>query len=164
MGIQAGFGPAKAKREPVEVLEPKPLDKSLDKLLGVRKQRLDRLERERRETREEWKRCREEFRQKKLDWRKAVEDSKEFWVKARKEFLSMTTTSGQYQRAKATYERMKQSAADMRVTCLESLSGCKSARTAFFSARERVLAANRQQEKLTIIRDEIRLLHQQSEM
>jgi hypothetical protein len=59
---------------------------------------------------------------------------------------------------------MKVSSTDMRIKCLEVLERCRTARTNFFTARERVLTANRQQEKLTFMRDELRLLHQQSEM
>ena len=164
MNMQAGFGKPKSKREPVEVIEPKPEDRSLDKLLGVRKQRLDRLERERKEAREAWKSARAVLRQTKLQWRDAIQGAKNFWVQARKEFLTMNTTSGQFQKAKAVYERMKRDAADLRVVCFERLENCRDARNAFFAARERALTANRQQEKLTIMRDEIRLLNQQHEI
>lgn len=163
MSAAAMFGRSKPKREPIEVVEPKPEDKSLDKLLGVRKQRLDRLERERKESREEWRAQRVVLRQAKLQWREAVQNTKDFWAQARKEFLTMVTTSGQYQRSKVVYERMKQAAADERVRCLESLEKCKTKRTTFFEARERALTANRQQEKLTIMRDELRRLNRQDE-
>jgi hypothetical protein len=156
-----GFGAPKPRREPVEVAEPRPHDKSLDQLLGVRKQRLDRFERERRETREAWQAARAELRGMKLAWRAAVDHTRAFWAQARREFMAMHTTSGQYQKSKAIYERMTQAAADERVRCLEALKSCRARRTQFFAARARVLAANRQQEKLTIIRDELRSLHRQ---
>ncbi len=158
-----GFGAAKSKREPVEVAEPKPQDKSLDKLLGVRKQRLDRMERERRDARTAWQSARADLREAKLAWRAAMDATREFWAQARKDFMSMATTSGNYQKSKAQYERMKLAAADERVLCMEALDQCRMRRSMFFAARKRVLAANRQQEKLTIIRDELRLLHQQEE-
>lgn len=164
MGALAGFGQPKSKREPIEVAERKPEDKRLDKLLGVRKQRLNRLERERKESREAWREARAELREAKLQWREAVQAAKDYWVKARRDFLTMLTTSGQYQRAKAVYERMKQEAADERIRCLELLEECKGKRNLFFSARERMITANRQQEKLTIMRDELRRLNQQEEM
>lgn len=163
MAALAGFGAPKSRREPVEVAEPKPEDKSLDKLLGVRKQRLDRMERERRDARLDWQAARARLRDAKLAWRAAIEASKAFWVQARRDFMSMTTTSGHYQKSKAQYERMKRAAAEERVKCLETLDQCRTRRTVFFAARARVLAANRQQEKLTIIRDELRLLHLQGE-
>lgn len=161
MAAVAGFGKPKARREPVEVAEPKPQDKSLDQLLGVRKQRLDRMERERKEARQAWKAARATLRTAKLAWRAAMDNTKEYWAQARKDFLTMHTTSGQYQKGKATYERMKQAAAAERVLCLETLDKCRTRRAAFFAARQRVLTANRQQEKLTIIRDEMRLLNQE---
>ena len=164
MGGLAGFGAPKAKREPIEVVEPKPPDRTLDKLLGVRKQRLDRLERERKDARDAWKAARAVFREKKLQWRAAVEDAAYYWRQARKEFLAMNTTSGQYQKSKAVYERMKNAATDQRVWCLEALKRCKLKRGEFFAARERVLSANRQQEKLTVMRDELRRRNQQEEM
>lgn len=163
MRAQTGFGKPKSKREPVEVAEPKPQDKSLDKLLGVRKQRLDRLERERKDAHAALQESRATLRTKKQEWRDTLQGAKDYWVQARKEFLSMATTSGQYQRAKGVYERMKQHAADLRLACLEAYGACKEARTAFHEARDRAVTANRQQEKLTIMRDEIRLQQQQSE-
>lgn len=163
MAAMAGFGAAKPKREPIEVKEPKPFDKSLDKLLGVRKQRLGKLERDRKDTLEAWKAMRARLREAKLAWRASLQASKDYWIQARKEFLTMNTTSGQYQRSKAVYERMKQDSADMRMACLEMLKRCKTARSAFFEAREKVVAANRQQEKLTIMRDELRTLHEQQQ-
>jgi hypothetical protein len=164
MGALAGFGKPKSRREPVEVIEPRPQDKSLDQLLGVRKQRLDRMERERREARQAWKNARAALRAAKLGWRAAIADMKAFWAQARKDFLSMHTTSGQYQKGKAKYERMKQAAAGERVLCLEALTHCRARRATFFAARARVLSANRQQEKLTIIRDDLRRINEQQEM
>lgn len=161
MAAVAGFGKPKARREPVEVAEPRPPDRSLDQLLGVRKQRLDRFERERKDARQAWRTARAEFRKMKLGWQVAVESSKVFWAQARRDFMSMHTTSGQYQKSKAVYERMKQAAADERLRCMETLERCRARRAAFFKARARVLAANRQQEKLTIIRDEMRSLERQ---
>lgn len=161
MNAMAGFGPKKSRREPVEVAEPKPEDRSLDSLLGVRKQRLDRMERERREARTEWQAARAELRRLKLAWRAAVEQCRQYWAQARKDFMSMNTTSGQYQRCKTAYERMRGTAADDHIRCLESLQQCRDRRRHFFDARTRARDASRQQEKLTIVRDELRSLQQQ---
>lgn len=160
----AGFGGRRSKREVIDVLEPKPQDKSLDKLLNVRKQRIDRLERERREAREAWRETRQELRTQKQRWRDAVQAYKDFWQQSREDFFRMALTSGQFRKAKAIYERMKQEAAQMRVDCLEVVGRCKQGRSGFFEARRRVLQASRQQEKLGILRDELRLLNMQSEM
>jgi hypothetical protein len=154
----------RGKREVIEVLEPKPQDRSLDKLLNVRKQRLDRLERERREARAAWREMRQELRMQKQRWRDAVQAYKDFWQQSREDFFRMALTSGQFRKAKAIYERMKQEAVQMHVDCLEVVSRCKQGRSGFFEARRRVLHANRQQEKLGILRDELRLLNMQSEM
>lgn len=164
IGAQRGFGGRRSKREVIDVPERKPEDKSLDKLLNVRKQRLDRLERERKDAREAWRETRQQLRTRKEEWRKALEDAKDFWIQARAEFFKMSTTSGQFRKAKAIYERMKSQAAQMQLECREIVKRCKSAKNEFFEARQRVLTANRQQEKLSILRDEIRALTVQSEM
>lgn len=164
MASQSSFGGRRSKREPVDVPERKPEDKSLDKLLHVRKQRLDRLERERREARESWRACRAELRETKEQWREKRQEATDFWARSRNEFFTMTISSGHFRKAKAVYERMKAEAADMRVACLEQARASRQAGHAFFEARLRVLQANRQQEKLTVLRDEIRMQTMQSEM
>ena len=163
MGGMAGFGAPRPRREPVEVAERKPEDRRLDKLLSVRKQRLDRFERERKEARAAWRAARAELRAAKLRWRAARDEAKDFWAAARKEFLAMTITSGQYQQAKAVFERLKRGAADQRVQCLDAVARCKAKGQAFFAARAQVLTANRQQEKLGVMRDELRRQQQQDE-
>lgn len=163
MAAMAGFGKPKSKREPVEVAEPKPLDKSLDQLLNVRKQRLDRMERERKQAQEAWKNARLKLRELKHAWRQLVADTKAYWQEARNAFLSMQSTSGQFRKAKVVYERMKGQSTDARIACLDMVKHCKKARRAFFTAKDQVLTANRQQEKLTFMRDEIRAQQQQSE-
>lgn len=164
MGGLPGFGAKRGKREVIDVLEMKPQDKSLDKLLNVRKQRLDRLERERKEALEYWRGTRTVVREAKERWRKAVNDTNTFWANARAEFFRMATTSGEFRKAKATYERLKIQASELRLSCNEYVTRAKTARQQFFEARQRVLHANKQQEKLSILRDEIRLMTQQPEM
>ncbi|WEF32228.1 hypothetical protein [Pseudoduganella chitinolytica] len=75
----------------------------------------------------------------------------------------MTTTSGDLRKAKATYERMKEDAARVYLAWREELVRCEQAQRTFFDALERVLAANRQQEKLAILNDELRLLAARTE-
>ena len=96
-----GLGPRRGKREVIEVAERKVPDKRLDQLLHVRKQRLSRLERERHEARQVWRRRREKFHAAKLRWREAVAKTQEQWQQARRQFLDMTITSGQFRSAKA---------------------------------------------------------------
>lgn len=164
LGGGTGFGKRRAKREVIEVFEPKVEDKSLDKLLNVRKQRLDRLERERISAREAWRKSREQLRDAKERWRTAVQDAHDYWVQARDEFFRMAMTSGDFRRAKGAYDRMKWEAKELRLACNEIVKRCKSTRTEFFEARQRALDANKQQEKLSILRDELRLLNRKSEM
>jgi hypothetical protein len=161
---QRGFGMRRSKREVVDVPERKVEDKSLDKLLYVRKQRLERLERARIDARSAWRDTRLDLHEKKEQWRQADRETHEFWQNARTEFFAKTITSGEIRKAKTIYERMKTEAAGMRLHCENAVGVCKEARNEFFAAREQAIQANKQQEKLTILRDEMRLLNQQSEM
>lgn len=153
----------RARREVVDVPEPRRPDQSLARLLHVRKQRLGRLERERNEARQHWRACRAMLRERKLARRQAVTAAHEFWRAAREGFLRMTTTSGDLRKAKATYERMKEDAARLYLDWQEELARCDAAQRTFFDALACVLAANRQQEKLTILNDELRQLAARNE-
>lgn len=155
-GFQGGFGSGRARREVVDVPENKAEDKSLDKLLKVRRQRLDRFERERSEARNTWRDARGELRNAKEEWRNAKRDAAEFWQQARALYFKMVISSGEFRKSKAIYERMKKHAAELRLGCLEHLEHCRQTRNAFFDARKRALQANREQEKLGVLRDEIR--------
>jgi hypothetical protein len=155
-GAAQGFGAPKPKREVVDVIEPARQDRSLDQLVSVRKQRLGRLERERNEARRAWRGQRETLaatRQRHDDHRKQMEDD---WREARSAFLKMSTTSGDYRVAKAVYERMKKEVAAKYLACQVDLKSCREGKRLFFDALEAVTAANKQHEKLSILRDEIR--------
>jgi hypothetical protein len=148
----------RARREVVDVPEPRRPDQSLARLLHVRKQRLGRLERERNEARQLWRAGRARLRQCKVARREAVQAADGFWQSARASFLEMVTTSGDLRKAKATYARMKEEAARLYLAWQEELARCDAAQRCFFDAAARVLAANRQQEKLGILNDELRQL------
>lgn len=148
----------RARREVVDVPEPRCPDQSLARLLHVRKQRLGRLERERNEARQEWRAGRASLRQRKEARRHAVSAAEEFWHSARDSFLQMVTTSGDLRKAKATYARMKEDAARLYLAWQEELARCDAAQRRYFGAAALVLAANRQQEKLGILNDELRQL------
>ena len=163
MSAQTGFGGPRPKREVIDVLEPKKPDKRLDKLITVRKSRLDRFEREKTQAREAWRESRKKLRKMKQDWRGAVVEADDFWREARAQFLRMTMTSGEIRVAKSVYEKMKSSAAQMRLNCREEVTVCKKACHAFFEALRQVKRANCEQEKLSILRDEIRLAARRSE-
>lgn len=158
-----GAGGGRGRREVIDVAERKVEDRRLDQLLHVRKQRLGRLERERNEAREAWRAQRLAFRQAKQRWRAMLAEATSQWQRSREQFLQMTLTNGQFSKAKAVYKRLQNEAAQLYLACQEQLRSCREAGTAFFLARMNVLQANRQQEKLGIMRDEIRALAQAAE-
>lgn len=154
-GASAGFGAPRGRREVADVAEPRVKDKRLDQLLHVRKQRLGRLERERNEARERWRRQRQVLHQSTLRWRQARQDTAQQWQQSRAQFLAMTITSGQFRKAKSVYERMKKETAQHYLECQNKLRVCREAGLRFFQARQEVLEVSRQQEKLSILRDEM---------
>lgn len=156
--MAAGFGARPARREVVDVPERRPPDRRLDQLLHVRKQRLTRLERERNEARNEWRTRRRALNGLKRRWREAREQAQLQWQSARASFSEMSITSGDFRKAKAVYERMKKEASQLRIDCQEALRVCRLAGAGFFAARREVMQANKQQEKLSVLRDEIRAI------
>jgi DNA-binding XRE family transcriptional regulator len=154
---QRMLGHTRRRREVRDVPEASFDRDDLAKIIGVRKQRLDRLERESIQARSAWRATRAALRDAKQCWRTALQEAQDFWQQARTEFLTMTTTSGQFRKAKAHYERMKSLAAQRHLECREAVLSCKEKRTQFFEARRRVLEAKRQQEKLVMMRNEIRM-------
>lgn len=157
------LGRARSKREPVDVAEKKPEDKRLDKLMGVRHQRLDRLERERLDARQAWRDARARLRQAKCSWRDAMQQAQQYWQEARTSFFQMTITSGKFRQSKAAYDRMKENAALQRLAARELVASCRDGGHVFFAAHQVLADARRQQEKLSILRDELRSLAQQAE-
>lgn len=145
--------PRTARREVADVPEPRPPDRRLDQLLHVRKQRLRRFERERNEARQAWRAERSDLAACKERWRHARDEAHAQWQAARTAFSQMTITSGDFKKAKAVYARMKQAASQLRVEWQECRQACRIAGAAFFAARQVVLEANRQQEKLGLLRD-----------
>ncbi len=162
-GAAAAFGAPRARREVIDVAERKPQDRRLDQLLHVRKQRLSRLERERNDARRGWQQRRQKLHALKQRWRQAQQDTQLQWQQSRQSFLAMTISNGQFRMAKAVYERMKKETAQLYLDCQNELKRCREAGERFFAARQCVLDANRQQEKLTIMRDELRALTQTEE-
>ncbi|WP_028100960.1 hypothetical protein [Pseudoduganella violaceinigra] len=148
----------RARREVADVAEPKRPDRSLDQLLHVRKQRLGRLERERASARDSWRSSRQALHGFKLRRREAVRQAAEFWQESRARFLQMTITSGQFHLAKERHARMKEEAASLYLRCQEAVRECRMAGARYFEARAEARRAQRQQEKLGIMRDELRAL------
>lgn len=152
----------RGKREVVDVPEPRRPDRSLDQLLHVRKQRLGRLERERSSARESWRASRQALHDFKLRKREAVRQAAQFWQEARARFLQMTITTGQFHLAKARHARMKEEAASLNLRCQEAVHESRLAGARFFAARNEARRAQRQQEKLGIMRDELKALSRQA--
>lgn len=152
----------RGKREVVDVAEPRRPDRSLDQLLLVRKQRLGRLERERSSARESWRASRQALHDYKLRKREAVRQAAQFWQEARARFLQMTITTGQFHLAKARHARMKDEAASLNLRCQEAVRESRFAGARFFAARDEARRAQRQQEKLGIMRNELKALSRQA--
>ncbi|AIY39670.1 hypothetical protein LT85_0510 [Collimonas arenae] len=150
------MGRKRSKRELIDVAERKKEDKSLDKLIAVRRQRLDRMEFERLEARQQWRQQRARLRQEKQGWSDAVAQAQAYWQQARAGFFKMTTSSGQFRQSKAVYERLQQAAALLLQQAWQTVAACRVAGRAFFDANQQLSEARRQLEKLSILRDEIR--------
>lgn len=151
------------QREVIDIQELRKPDQSLDKLIVVRKQRIERLERERIEAKNAWRATRQALREIKQRWRNAVDAAQEYWRESRNGFFHMAITSGQFRRAKAIYERMKEDASRLHMESREAVLLCKMKRTEFFVARRRALDAYLQHEKLSLLRDELKMLNAQME-
>ncbi|NHZ91126.1 hypothetical protein F2P45_19195 [Massilia sp. CCM 8733] len=147
---------AGTRREAPEVAEPRVPDRTIERLLGVRKQRLERFERERREAREHWRGRRDALRLAKLAWRDAREGAAEHWRQARARFFAMETDSRQFRAAQGGYERMKRDTAQRLLAWRERAGQSRAAGSAFFAAHHRLAEARRQQEKLDILRQHIK--------
>lgn len=160
-GQSGSFGGRRSKREPIELREPKREDKSIDMLISVRKNRVSRFERELSQAREEWREARTGLREAKLKWREAVEAAREEWRAAREQFFRMNTTSGQFRTAKAIYDRMKAQASQLHLEAKQSAQTCRDLGRNFFEAKKRLAEVRRQQEKLSMLRDELRALNNQ---
>ncbi|KQV58039.1 hypothetical protein [Duganella sp. Root336D2] len=148
----------RGKREVVDVAEPRRPDRSLDQLLHVRKQRLARLERERSSARESWRSSRQALHDYKLRKREAVHQAAQFWQESRARFLQMTITTGEFHVAKARHARMNEEAASLNLRCHEAVRQSRLAGARFFEARAEARRAQKQQEKLGVMRDELKAL------
>jgi hypothetical protein len=142
----------------VDVAEPKARERTLERLIGVRKQRLERLERESRDARHAWRDARLALGHGKRRWRQARLDAEQHWQQARRQFFAMEIGSGQFRAAKGAFARLKRQAAQLLLEWREQLAACQSAGAAFFAALERLRQGRRQQEKLQLFSDEMRLL------
>lgn len=153
----------RSKREVLDVPEARPPDRSLDQLLRLRKQRVERYEQERRQARENWREERALLRRRKQSRRDALAAAREYWQQARSQFIGMVMTSGQYRRAKAVYGRMKDAAAQLYLECQQAITRCRAARAGFFEADRELRAARLRHEKLSLLKEELRSINRRSE-
>ncbi|HEY8608145.1 MAG TPA: hypothetical protein VIM12_13605 [Noviherbaspirillum sp.] len=152
-----------ARREAPEIREPKAEDRNLVLLQRLRRQRVERYEQERMRAKAEWRRQRMALRDLKQRRREAQREAKEYWQRAREEFIGMTITSGQYRRAKTIYERMKEIAAQRYLDCQEAVAHCRLRRSGYFAACLQLQQAQRQHEKLEMFRQELRQRQQKGD-
>ncbi|MFB9241750.1 hypothetical protein IV454_18925 [Massilia antarctica] len=146
------------RREPVEVAEARVPDRTIERLLGVRKQRLERLERERLQAREHWRQRRGAQRLAKLAWREARHSAAAHWQRARQQFFAMETDSRQFRAAQGGYERMKRATGQRLLAWRESAGASRAAGAAFFVAHRHLREVRRQLEKLDILRAHIKAM------
>lgn len=145
------FGGARARREAVEVAEPKRQDKSLLKLINVHKRRLERMERECLAARSEWRGQRINVGEIKQQWRDAKQEAIDFWMQARAEFFRMEITSGKFRTAKAVYERKKLDAEKIHLQAREAALAARESGRHYFECKQLLRAAHMRSEKLTIL-------------
>lgn len=144
------------RREAVDVAEPRVPDRTLERLLGVRKHRLERLEREQRDAREQWRQRRGALRQAKLSWRDARQEAFDHWQRARQQFFAMETDSREFRAAQGGYERMKRDTGQRLLAWRDRAGESRAAGAVFFAAHRQLRDARRQQEKLDILREHIK--------
>ncbi len=158
MSIEArhsAFAGRRPQREVADLAEAPKKDDGLGQLLQIRKQRIERFEHESVLARGKWREARAALRAAKESWREAKRDAADFWRHSRTEFLRMNITSGDFRKAKAIYERMKENAAQLHLECGEAIGPCKTARGEFFAARKAASEARRQHEKMGVLRSEL---------
>lgn len=150
------MSPPRAVREPVEVPEPRRRDLTMDRLVAVRGQRLERYERERLVAQSAWRAARARLREHKLATRglRAAADAQ--WQQARRDFFAMAIGSAAYQGARGAYARMRGLAAAELLAWREAHRAARQAGAAYAAARAVLRQARRAQEKLTLLRDEAR--------
>ena len=143
------------RREPVEVDEPRAKNRQLDPLLALRRHRVTRLEQERLQARARWRAQRGALRDAIASWRAASAHAGAEWQQARQAFFAMSCTSGQFRAARAAFERMQREAAALRAgACVAAANGRQAGR-AFFGAMAIYRQAQRQQEKLQAVCDQL---------
>jgi hypothetical protein len=150
------FDTARARREPIDIAEPKRQDKSLPKLIGVHKRRLERMEWECRDARKQWRAQRAIVTEVKQNWRDAKQAALDFWAASRAEFFRMEISSGKFRTAKAAYERKKIEAEKIHLQAREEALQARGAGHDYFLRKAEVRAGHLRSEKLDMLQ---KILH-----
>ena len=143
-------------REVQDVPEPVRKDCPLDKLVRIRRQRIEKSERDCLRARQHWRECRRQLRQQSQGSKDAESRAQQCWKKARKDFFDMSISSGQFKKAKAVFKKMQATAAEMRALAHAAVDESKLARTAYFKAKVNLAEARKQAEKLDLMSEELR--------
>ncbi len=147
------------RRELVDIPEPKRQDKSLPKLIGVHKLRLELMERECLQARTAWRELRTNVARVKQDWRNAQQHARDFWADARADFFRMEISSGKFRTAKGAYERKKLEAERIHIQAREAAQRARRAGQAYFMHKQLVRAGHLRSEKLDILQ---KILHEKN--
>jgi hypothetical protein len=139
------------RREPVDLPEPKRQDKSLLKLIGVHKRRLERMEWECLQARDNWRELRVTVTKVKQDWRDAQQHAQDFWAEARAEFFRMEISSGKFRTAKGAYERKKLEAEQIHIQAREAAQCARKSGQGYFVLKQMVRDGHVRSEKLDIL-------------
>ncbi|GAA4016728.1 hypothetical protein [Actimicrobium antarcticum] len=153
------FALTSPRREPVDVAEPKRQDKSLLKLIGVHKRRLEWMEWQCRQALVDWRERRHVVTQIKQEWRDAKQHATDFWAGARAEFFRMEISSGKFRTAKGAYERKKLDAEKVHVRAREAANEARQAGRTYFVAKQELRAGHLRSEKLDILQ---KIIHEKN--
>ena len=143
------------RREAVEVAEPRRQDRQLDGVIRVRRQRQQRLERERGAALRQWRAARAALAEARRALRVQRGAAAEHWTRARADFFSMRSDSLAFRAAKSVYQRLQQQAEQGLLAWRQQRAAAADAGAAFFDARRAAALARLKQEKLQLLREEM---------
>lgn len=162
--LPAGFSlNGRLRQEAYDVPEPVRKDCPLEKLVRIRRQRIEKSERDCLRARQYWRECRLQLRQKNQGSKEAESRAQQCWQQARRDFFDMSISSGQFRAAKAAFKKMQAAAAEMRVLARAAAKESRLARVAYFRARTTLAEVRKQAEKLDLMSEELRRADGQEE-
>jgi hypothetical protein len=139
-----------ARREPVEVPEPNPVDRSLQQMKAIRKQRLQRAEAQAAATRRRCEEASTAVRSAIARTREMEQEAQTFWRETMASFLGNQLASSDLLRARSHYRRLQDSAAAQRIEAGQSVDELRLARAGRRSARTELRKAECANEKLVV--------------